>query len=334
MFENFTDISPQSKKLAYQYSVRGWPNTVLFSGDLTSAKSNFIINIISNEIEKNSTDKNPDKNIIRKMIHENEHPDFYFFKDDTIKIGDPKKPQQGTIRHLLNHILPYSPRRSKKRYVYFQNAGLINDEAESALLKSLEEPPKHTYFFLSASDKDFLKETIVSRSAVLPIETIIDPQKVQSDAWEKFWYLSGLKDDINYQLLKESKFAEIIRDKYDNLSFSAADFLIFEDLGWIELRKRFKKESINTQTFLLSAAFLPILYSIRDNLTENSVPAVSPIALPFKSKAKNIAIAKKINQFFNRLTIRYFGTRPPNLNIIFFSFLNDLIKLWTAPEPN
>lgn len=97
-----------------------------------------------------------------------EHPDFIQFPEGKVKIGDAKKPEQYTVRWLLQTRLPYRPHEGGLRFILIPDAAEIQNEAETALLKTLEEPPEHTRFILLAPDIAEMKPTVVSRAVVVP----------------------------------------------------------------------------------------------------------------------------------------------------------------------
>lgn len=66
-----------------------------------------------------------------------------------------------------------SGRRQAKRVILIENAGNLSEEAQNALLKSLEEPGSDTVFILTAETETGLLPTIVSRVqklAVTPVD--------------------------------------------------------------------------------------------------------------------------------------------------------------------
>ncbi|MBE7412813.1 MAG: hypothetical protein L6Q54_01650 [Leptospiraceae bacterium] len=103
------------------------------------------------------------------------HPDFIVFpstSDKKIKIGDPKNPVEFTIRWLQKTRINFIPHLSKYRIVLFPDASLIEDEAESAMLKILEESPSHTKYIFIVKNLNELKETIVSRGVCIPFKNL------------------------------------------------------------------------------------------------------------------------------------------------------------------
>ena len=104
-----------------------------------------------------------------KSFFANQHPDYIVFPvNQRIAIGDDKDPAEFTVRWLQNRRLNYRPHLSKYRIILFPDASLINNEAESALLKSLEEPPSHSRFIFIIDDLNKLKQTIISRAICIP----------------------------------------------------------------------------------------------------------------------------------------------------------------------
>lgn len=104
-----------------------------------------------------------------KLFLSNQHPDYIVFPvNSRVAIGDEKDPADFTIRWLLARRLNYKPHLSTRRIILFPDATLINNEAESALLKSLEEPPEHSRFIFIVDDLQKLKQTIISRGICIP----------------------------------------------------------------------------------------------------------------------------------------------------------------------
>ncbi|HEX2983083.1 MAG TPA: hypothetical protein VHO28_06020, partial [Ignavibacteriales bacterium] len=71
------------------------------------------------------------------------------------------------------------------RVILITDAHLMNEEAQNALLKSLEEPPDGVVFILCAPDKSSLLETIASRCWVMNFEPLGDGQ-VEKILTERF----------------------------------------------------------------------------------------------------------------------------------------------------
>ena len=62
------------------------------------------------------------------------------------------------------------PFRSATKAIIIDDAHILTPEAQNALLKILEEPPKHTIILLAAESKDAFLPTILSRCQIVEIE--------------------------------------------------------------------------------------------------------------------------------------------------------------------
>ncbi len=107
----------------------------------------------------------------RKILR-GDHPDFIRFPEERVLIGEQEDPAPFTIRWLLNTRVLYTPFEGPLRFVLFPRAELIQHEAETALLKTLEEPPDHTRFIFLVRDLTELKQTIVSRGVAIPFQLL------------------------------------------------------------------------------------------------------------------------------------------------------------------
>lgn len=67
-----------------------------------------------------------------------------------------------SIREIQKY-LTLKPATFQKRVIIISEADLMNEAAQNALLKNLEEPPENTYFILTTSNLKALRETIRSR---------------------------------------------------------------------------------------------------------------------------------------------------------------------------
>ena len=103
----------------------------------------------------------------KKLLSGN-HADYIRFPQEKVAIGEPTDPEVFTVRWLLKTRIIYSPFDAPLRFVLFPRADLIQHEAETALLKTLEEPPEHTRFIFLVRSLDEIKQTIVSRGVCIP----------------------------------------------------------------------------------------------------------------------------------------------------------------------
>ena len=99
-------------------------------------------------------------------IEKNDHPDVLWLRPEgkkrIIKIGDPVAPEAGTIRDFQRRV-SLKPFQARWKVGIFAEADCMEEPAESALLKTLEEPPSHTVLVLITSRPESLLPTIISR---------------------------------------------------------------------------------------------------------------------------------------------------------------------------
>jgi len=135
-----------------------------------------------------------------KAFNNNWHSDFKIWnsESDSIKIED---------LLTLKDFLTYRPQLSKNRILIINNADKLTKEAESSLLKLLEEPSKDSIIILISSFSKKLLPTILSR--LLPIRFTKEPE-----ANLKTFLLENSKikkEDLDFYLeLGQNKIGEIV----------------------------------------------------------------------------------------------------------------------------
>ncbi len=325
-----TQLSSVGETMTQHFIQNGWPKTVLFTGPQSPHKEKWLLDYILQELYKTKEQEIDSiaTNNLRKILTDNGNPDFYYFKAKTIKIGKSNALEHNTIRHLQQTFAIYSPYKHDKRFVYFSDISYIGDEAETALLKLLEEPPPQTHFILSAEDHTVVKDTILSRCIQMPYVQTWDPSLVSPEPWKRFWHLSGYEHKPIYQQVCDKKWDQRLIDNMDRLVFHQKDFLVFNQLGIKSLKIAFPKETIEIQNEILILTFMPLYYSIRDNLVEGMLPSIGPIHIPNRSKENRLTIATIIQYFFMELRTKHHNTIYGNQNIIFYKFLSYLMKYW------
>lgn len=117
------------------------------------------------------------------LFNKNNHLDSHFF-DEINNIEQ--------IRNIQK-IIETTPSISNKRLIYLSKIDEYGINALNALLKTLEEPPKHSYFLLSAKNRHRVLPTILSRcqTANLPL-----PNHNQSLEWLKQQQIESEKAEL------------------------------------------------------------------------------------------------------------------------------------------
>ncbi|GBF51335.1 DNA polymerase III subunit gamma and tau [Leptospira ryugenii] len=211
------------------------------------------------------------------------HPDYIQFpRNKNIAIGKEKDPDEFTVRWLLYHKIPFKPHTSHKRIVLFPESQRINHEAETTLLKTLEEPPSHTLFILLVNDLNLLKKTIVSRSLAIPFHYLNQSaiREIRSHvSFEGRKFFGGSLNPFEFD-------QDIIDEWLGTIREHAFDSLLLLKLeNWVRERmadKKSFKEVLSTIDFLdLFSLLLLYVYREKDfDLYAKHIQAI----LEFKSK--------------------------------------------------
>lgn len=103
-----------------------------------------------------------------RLVAAGNHPDLHRLAPGgagrQILIGEPADAAPGTIRHLVGE-LALLPVEGGPRVAVIEQAQRMNEDAQNALLKTLEEPPAGVTIVLCADDEDRLLPTVRSRCA-------------------------------------------------------------------------------------------------------------------------------------------------------------------------
>ncbi|RJP30319.1 MAG: hypothetical protein C4547_16795 [Phycisphaerales bacterium] len=106
-------------------------------------------------------DTHPDVHVIHRRLNKY-HPDSEVQRLRPIKIG------VEIIRHFLINAAGRTPARGRAKVFIVLEADRISPGAQSAMLKTLEEPPPATYITLIVTRPDALLETTRSRCQLVP----------------------------------------------------------------------------------------------------------------------------------------------------------------------
>ncbi|PID83327.1 hypothetical protein CSB11_02185 [Candidatus Campbellbacteria bacterium] len=158
-------------------------------------------------IGNNDRNRNEVKEFLKENLNfdTNQNLDFFDFKEDLIKIETARKIKQ------KNSVTKSSQKGLKVFFIAGKN---INKEAQNALLKTTEEPNSNTVFFIFLPQKDFLLDTVLSRTILINGHTNFENKKA-----EDFLFLD-FKD-------KEKNIREMEKEEY--LDFlESLDFYILE----------------------------------------------------------------------------------------------------------
>jgi DNA polymerase III delta' subunit len=148
------------------------PHAILMQGDL-GAGASIAHNVAKALLCRTSSKKKCQCNSCHKA-DEGSHPDLMVLTDEESKLGIAQ------IRSVIHQVL-LRPIESSHKVVIFQEADRMTPDAQNALLKILEEPPKGVYFLLITKDLSGLLPTVISRCQRLVLglseTSIVSPQE-------------------------------------------------------------------------------------------------------------------------------------------------------------
>jgi DNA polymerase-3 subunit delta' len=103
-----------------------------------------------------------------RQVASGNHPDVHRLSPEgpggQIRIGKATDPEPGTVRRLISELALLSV-EGGARVAIVEQAQRLNDDAQNALLKVLEEPPSGVTIVLCADDEECLLPTVRSRCA-------------------------------------------------------------------------------------------------------------------------------------------------------------------------
>lgn len=97
---------------------------------------------------------------------------------DIVEIDAASHRKIDDVRSLQEHI-GFKPLQGKYKVFIIDEAHMLTEEAFNALLKTLEEPPKHAIFILATTEPSKIPPTILSRLQRLDFKRISLPQIVE-----------------------------------------------------------------------------------------------------------------------------------------------------------
>ena len=141
------------------------PNSILITGPRGIGKSTFVYHIVNYLLSLDEDKKYSlnnfliyKENLSFNLINNHTHPNFFLVENQLLS-SDIKIEQ---IRKL-NQFINKSTYSRNLKIIMIDNAENLNLNASNALLKSLEEPPKNTFFFLIHNSGSKILDTIKSR---------------------------------------------------------------------------------------------------------------------------------------------------------------------------
>ena len=209
------------------------------------------------------------------LFKKNNHPDFYVLDKEKILINDISRregswDEEKGKKDIISFI-SLTPSLSNHKVALILNAESMNQSAQNALLKTLEEPSNNSFIIMTTNRSRSLNKTIYSRSQVINIH--------------------APSDDIVNKWLKQNHV-----DDYSSVDFPSfyAPFTILDSIesGNHDIFKEFIEITIN--------------FIIKNYNLNIAIKQISELDLPFINKLnflieflKIILYSKTTNKAFN-----------------------------------
>ena len=156
------------------------PHGIIINGS-TGIGKKILAKEIANNILLNFEKDNNFKHQV--LFDKNTHPDFYLLDKDKIGVNDisrrDKWDEEKGFRDVVT-FLTMTPSISKNKVVLIMNADLMNNAAQNALLKSLEEPAPYSYIIMTTNRPKALNQTIYSRCRQININNL---SPIETNHW-------------------------------------------------------------------------------------------------------------------------------------------------------
>src|SRR3974377_1567622 len=129
------------------------PHAVLISGPASVGKLSLALDLTAGLLCTGASGAQRPCRVRRtcRLVEHRNHGDLHLLAPGgagmQIKIGDEAGPEPGTVRHLISELV-LLPVEGGERVALIDDADRMGEDAQGALLKTLEEPPPRTTIIL------------------------------------------------------------------------------------------------------------------------------------------------------------------------------------------
>ena len=261
------DNSIQPYKSEFNYFLNNYRNNMahswIFHGPKASGKHQFLISFLKEIYKK--------QNNFEQYVYEiNDEQNLALIED---------------VRLLINQAnLTNSSDSNHKTFVVIKNLEFLNKNSITALLKTIEEPPKNTIIILMTHNLKMIPKTIKSRCAKMrfnPFETNIFGQVNDKVSSENYEICNGQPEIL--KILNSKDGSEVKNEVIKILSSHTFDYIVYENLYtniskdfdyyfpviiniiFLDLKNKFKKSIEN----LKKKKILKYLDFLKSNFNKN-----------------------------------------------------------------
>ncbi|XBC39048.1 MAG: DNA polymerase III subunit delta' C-terminal domain-containing protein [Buchnera aphidicola (Nurudea shiraii)] len=198
-----------------------------------------------------------------QLMSTHNHPDWY-----NVKTLSQKNIIGIEIIRMLRNKITFTATRNKNKIVYFPDISQLTQYGINALLKTLEEPPKNTYFifvnYFSYPLLSTLRSRCISYRISVPLESI-------SYTWLKS-YNSKMQDKTIITLLRVNQGLPILTQKFilkslwkERNTFFLCIAKFIQDKNFFCILNNFKLGNIEKKIFWLCSLLIDSIKIKHDN---------------------------------------------------------------------
>lgn len=190
-FKNFLGNEKVKEQLSLLISSNRMPQAIIIEGEKGLGKLTLAREIATALVCRSNGEK-PCYNCTQCNKAEKQiHPDIF----EHIASGSANSFHVDTVREIINDV--YMPPNEANYKIYIlANAQSMNESAQNAILKILEEPPSYVIFILTTENRSMLLETVLSRSVVLSLNGVNEKDGAE--------YIAQKNIDIDYNIAYEA----------------------------------------------------------------------------------------------------------------------------------
>ncbi len=242
-----------------------------------------------------------------KLFASDNHPDVTV----TAPLEGKKNISVAQIRELRADAF-VKPHQAEKRVFIIDSADSMNEQAQNALLKILEEPPASVMFIMIAESKASFLDTVISRCVIL---TLSCPEREAATE-----YIAGntdfsQEDIINALSQKQNNIGaalELLNSNSDSKMGSAAEeyleYMLRSDLfGMLSVSAPFEKSRIEAEQFFKDLKYKTAL-KLRANLGTANAKTLSCFYDELSSLEKSLISNVNLSLMFCTLAAKVIGT--------------------------
>ena len=170
-FESFAGNAKLKENLISQLRANKLPHAIIIQGEKGLGKKT-LAKLIAAGLLCGAEDNPCGRCTVCKNVLKNNHPDVLYYKKDKASVFSVE------LLRKIRALAFVLPNQSDYKIFILDEADYMNESAQNAFLKILEEPPSYAVFIMLCEHKNNMLDTILSRSTVFTLEPVSNDEAV------------------------------------------------------------------------------------------------------------------------------------------------------------